>query len=109
MNEESIVAIVCAVLSSGVLAAAVSGILNYFSTKKATKENRGAAIVTGLMVLLEDRINSHARKYIAQGFIFQDDKDRLYRMWEVYHTVLKGNGYLDGIMRMVSDLEVKIR
>lgn len=108
MKEESIIAIVCAILSSGVLATAISGIINYYSNKRQAREGRDDAVVAGMIVLLEDRINSHSRKYVAQGFIYQDDKDRLNRMWKAYKSFDK-DGYLDGIMGLVSKLEVKMR
>jgi hypothetical protein len=108
MKEESIIAIVCAILSSGVLATLLSGIINYLANKKQIREGRDDAVVAATMILLEDRINSHGRKYVAQGFIYQDDKDRLTRMWKSYKT-FDGDGYLDGIMNLVSKLEVKIR
>lgn len=105
MNTNEIVALIVAVLGSGVLATIVNVVYDIFKTKK----RKLTASELADRVLLEERINYLGRLYISQEFIYADDKDRLKRMWTIYHEDLKGNGYLDSVMHEVSKLEVKWR
>lgn len=63
------------------------------------------ALESGLREILYDRIKFLCREHIAEGRIGEEDYNSLQRMWLVYHENLNGNGYLDGIMAEVEDLE----
>lgn len=105
MTNEDIVTIIAAVIGSGAFVRLIDIFYNFIKSKKG----KLSPLELGLRVLLEERINYLGRLYVAQGFIYADDKDRLERMWKIYHEVLKGNGYLDAIMQEVEKLEVKWR
>jgi hypothetical protein len=113
MTPELWVTIIVAVVSSGAFASAISAIVNYKLSKKIkaeeTKKTKEDGIASGVQILLEERIDRIAKKHIELGYIYDDDKDRLNRMWHVYHDQLDGNGHLNDIMDLVSKLEVKVR
>ena len=102
-------AIVIAVISSGAFTAIITGIVNYFVSKKSYKQTREQGIADGVMILLEERINRICRRHLDEGYIYTDDKDRLERMWAIYHHNLGGNGYLDEVMKLMEKLPTKVR
>lgn len=63
------------------------------------------ALESGLREILYDRIKFLSRKYIGEGRIGEEEYNSLQRMWKVYHEELKGNGYLDSVMKEVEVLE----
>ena len=113
MTPELWVTVIVAVVSSGAFASAISAIVNYKLSRKIkaeeTKKTKEDGIASGVQILLEERIDRIAKKHIELGYIYDDDKDRLNRMWHVYHDQLDGNGHLNDIMDLVSKLEVKVR
>ena len=54
-----------------------------------------------------DRIQYLGQCYLADGEISFDDRRRLHRMHDAYHTGLNGNGDLDVIMAQVDRLPLK--
>lgn len=62
---------------------------------------------SGVRILLYDKIKYLGRKYIEAKEISEEDLEDLIHMHEIYHSQLKGNGYLDGIMDKVRALPVK--
>ncbi len=59
--------------------------------------------------LLYDRIKHLGKSYIERGYITVDELEDITRMHSVYHDkdMLNGNGFLDGIMAAVHELEIK--
>ena len=106
---DKVVTIICAIIGSGMLSTIVSAIINNRTVRKKLEEDEHTNIVKGVSVILEDRINYLALNYIEKGWIYLDDKDRLQRMWHIYHNCLHGNGYLDNVMQRVDGLYVKLR
>ena len=107
------VTVFVAIVSSGAFTAVISAFVNYNLNKKIKadecKKTKEDGIASGVQILLEERIDRIAKKNIEQGFIYDDDKDRLTRMWIVYHDQLEGNGHLNDIMELVRKLEVRVR
>ena len=108
MSDASIT-IICAILGSSLLSTIASAIITGISNKRKIHKDVNNNISKGLEVLLEDRINYLVFKYIEQGWVYMDDKDRVRRMWLIYHEKLKGNGYLDDAMKMLAKLPIKLR
>lgn len=92
--------ILIAVLSSSALASLISGIFSLVTARSKKNNNLEA----GVRILLYDRIKHLCNKYIEQGWISTDAYEDLLHMHEVYHTSLKGNGFLDDKMSRVKQL-----
>ncbi len=108
MND-TYVAIFCAIIGSGCLSTITSALITHFTNKRKIHQDIDNNISEGLMVLLEDRINYLVFKYLGNGWVYLDDKDRVKRMWSIYHNKLKGNGYLDDAIKMLDKLPIKLR
>lgn len=103
--SDYILPLTIAIIGSGAFSAVVSAVISAITNRK----KKQTSTTLGLMVLLEDRIDFLATCYIKQGFIVLADKDRIHRMWHVYHNVLGGNGYLDEKMGLVDELPVHLK
>lgn len=114
------------------LVAGAFGLVQWRLNRKAQQEDaaadrkaagcaaRGAEIqalndkVNALMeadrTLLYDRIKHLAKSYIKQKWISVEDYEDLKRMHKVYHDPdrLNGNGFLDGLMAEVEELEKRV-
>lgn len=66
---------------------------------------KNRCLQAGLREMLYDRIKHLSKKYIAEGKLREEEYKSLQRMWDVYHTDLGGNGYLDGEMKEIDKLE----
>ena len=66
------------------------------------------ALLTADRVILYDRIKHLAKTYIKRTWISVEEYEDLKRMHSVYHTELKGNGFLDDIMEEVNQLEKRV-
>ena len=71
------------------------------------QERKINGLQAGLRVVLLDRIQYLGQCYLADGEISFDDRRRLHRMYDAYHTGLNGNGDLDVIMAQVDRLPLK--
>ena len=71
------------------------------------QEKKINGLQAGLRVVLLDRIQYLGQCYLADGEISFDDRRRLHRMHDAYHTGLNGNGDLDVIMAQVDRLPLK--
>lgn len=71
--------------------------------KDTDLQNR--CLQAGLREMLYDRIKYLCKKYISDGKLREEEYKSLYRMWNVYHKDLEGNGYLDGEMKEIDKLE----
>ena len=101
-----------AIVGSGALAAAISGVVNiilWLLNNKKKANDRSSDVVDGLQVILYDRIKYLGLKYIDQGYVCAADLNDLKRMHEIYHDRLDGNGFLDDVMEQVDDLQIKSR
>lgn len=105
MTKDVIIPIIVAIISSDTLSIIITMICNKVEKRKA----KATAETIGIRVLLENEINNLGLEYMKQGFVYGDDKERLERMWNVYHKDLGGNGFLDAVMNEVRKLEVKWR
>lgn len=94
--------ILIAILSSGALSAAISGIFAY----AAAKRKKDDAVIAGVRQLLYDRIKHLCKEHISRGFIASNDLEDLRRMHKIYHDELNGNGFLDDLMNTVSRLKI---
>jgi hypothetical protein len=96
------VEIIIAILSSGALSAAISGIFAY----AVAKRKKDDAVTAGVRQLLYDRIKYLCKEHISRGFIASNDLEDLRRMHKIYHDELNGNGFLDDLMNTVSRLKI---
>ena len=121
-----------AIIGGGVGAAVVAGIfglITWLLNRKAQKEDRKEdradqeqkdlnAEIDEIKVLLDnlivaertsmyDRIKHLGNVYLERESITSEELEDLISMHEVYHTVLKGNGFLDSLMAKVKELPVK--
>lgn len=92
--------IILAILGSSALAAVISGIFGLLVSRQH-KENGVAA---GVRILLYERIKFLGTHYVEKGYVSNDDYEDLLKMHRVYHSPLKGNGFLDDIMEQVKKL-----
>lgn len=100
---ESIIAIIVAVIGSGILNIVLT---NIFAINKE-KRDQTKGINQALRLLMKDRLRNLCAHYINQGWIYQDELEDLIAMHNIYHDELKGNGYLDTLMDKVKALEIK--
>lgn len=112
------------------LLAGFFGIWQWRLNRKAHKEDKAAedktvncaargaeikqlqATVNSLVVanrtILYDRIKYLAKTYIKRGYITVEEYEDLKRMHRVYHDDMHGNGFLDGIMHEIEELEKRV-
>lgn len=93
--------VIIAILSSGALSAAISGVFALLRERR-TKDN---AIGSALRILMYDRIKYLCKAHISRGEIASNDLEDLIKMHAAYHE-LGGNGFLDEMMAAVNDLEI---
>lgn len=91
--------IIIAVVGSGALAAIISGIFGM--------AQKGGVVRKVLRQILYNDIKCLGRRYVAAGYVSEEDLEDLIKMHMIYHDDLKGNGYLDHIMNEVKRLRVK--
>lgn len=87
------------------LASKVDRLSTEFDKEITDIRHQDRGLQSGLREILYDRIKFLAKKFIGEGKIREEDYKSLQRMWNVYHEELKGNGYLDSVMREVEELE----
>ena len=92
--------LILCVLGSSALAALISGLFNL----ALTKQKKESGLEAGVRILLYDRIKHLCLKYVERGYVTHDEYEDLVKMHDVYHTSLKGNGFLDGEMHQVERL-----
>lgn len=111
MSEPMIIAM----LSSGAVAALVSGIFSVIvmrvqnkMQREAQSANKNDAIAEGVKLLLYDRIKHLGNSYIQHGYVTGEQLEDLMMMHEVYHNrnKLNGNGFLDKLMEQVKNLPI---
>ena len=91
--------IILAILGSGVLSSIVSAIISTVQSRNQTRE--------GLKQILYFQIKSDCKEAIKNGYIDDDSLEALHEAWATYHEDLKGNGYLDTLMKKVDSLPLR--
>ena len=92
-------AIIVAIIGSGLLSTLINRLFDYLDKKNGTQN--------GIRVILKDRIRFLCTRYIEQGWIYEDELEDLVTMHSCYQKSLKGNGYLDGLMARVQNLDIR--
>ena len=99
--SDTTVTIIVAVLGSSALASIISGIFSIVASKKKTENG----VEAGVLILLYDRIKHLGTEYIRNEKVTYDEYEDLLKMHSVYHNDLKGNGFLDSVMKQVAQLQ----
>lgn len=99
----NVVTIVVAIISSGLLTTLISRAFTVSDRKRDAKTGQVAA----LRLMMKDRLRFLCRHYIEQGWIYADERADIIEMHKCYHDTLHGNGWLDEMMEIVKDLEVR--
>jgi len=101
MND--VITIILAILSSSTVSTVITAIFTRISEKNKHKD--------GLYIAERQtyyrRIKQDGKQFIERGFIYADELEDLIEDHRVYHDVLGGNGFLDGIMNQVKALPIK--
>lgn len=95
----NIVAIIIAIIGSGVLNTVINRMFVRIDNKRGIRK--------ALRLMIKDRLRELCEKYIARDWIYEDELEELMELHESYQTDLGGNGYLDEFMRRVKQLEIK--
>lgn len=112
------------------IVAGLFGVWQWWLNRKAQKEDKAAeakivncaargaeikqlqetvnALVVANRTILYDRIKHLAKTYIKRGYITVEEYEDLKRMHKVYHDEMHGNGFLDGIMNEIEELEKRV-
>lgn len=97
------VTILVAIISSGVLNTTVSYLLVNRTNSKQSEQD----VKQALRLIMKDRLRFLCTHYIEQKWIYKDELEDIIAMHNCYHDNLKGNGYLDELMRRVKELEIR--
>lgn len=95
--------IIIAVISSGLLTTIINRIFNFIDRRAELR----SGVTHGLRLVLKDRLRFLCTRYIEQGWIYEDELEDLISMHSAYHDTLKGNGYLEELMKRVNALPIK--
>lgn len=95
--------IIVAIIGSGLLNTLLTYLISVIEKKKDKKDG----VQKSLRLLMKDRLRFLCMYYIEQGWIYEDELEDLIAMHNCYHDNLKGNGFLDKLMKKVSDLDVR--
>ena len=101
--KEEIVTIIVAIIGSGVLNTLITAAM----TEREKKKNENCEVQNAIRLVMKDRLRFLCSHYIDQGWIYEDELEDLISMHNCYHNDLKGNGYLDELMKRVKNLEIK--
>lgn len=96
-------AIVAGVISSGLISTILTLIVNQINRAQDKRSGANEA----MRLVMKDRLRHLCRKYIDQGWIYEDELEDIFAMHRCYHDTLKGNGYLDSMMDRIKHLEVR--
>lgn len=102
-DTAAVTAVIVALLGSGIINVMITQVFTMMSEKKNKKEG----IQESLRLLMKDRLRFLCVHYIQQGWIYEDELEDLITMHKCYHDELKGNGYLDELMKRVNELDIK--
>ena len=93
--------IIIAIIGSGALSAAISGVFQLLAKKNEKKTASGKA----LLALLWDSTDQLGKRYIEEGSITTDELHRILTIFEAYKG-LGGNGYMDTLIDNVKRLPI---
>jgi len=96
-----IVAIVVAVLGSQALTQIVNAIIE----RQKEKRKKPSALESGLMWLLQDRLENLMTREIKEGKTSRSVKSFIHKGYNIYHE-LGGNGDMASLMEAYDELEV---
>lgn len=83
----------------------LSASIDRLERRQDIEESTSAALQSGLREILYDRIKELSMNYEQQGRIREEEYNSIKRMWNVYHTQLGGNGFLDSRMEIIEGLD----
>lgn len=98
-----------AIIGGGIGSSVVVGVFSLITWKlnrKAAKEDKTDDTISGLRMLLYDRIKEKGKSYISRGNIHAEELEDIIAMHKVYHDKLHGNGFLDELMIQVRHLPI---
>mgnify|MGYP001285064206 CR=1 FL=1 len=95
--------VLAAIIGSGAFSALISGGFGLLRDRKTGKDG----VREGVRQLLYNEIKRTGRQYLAAGKISSEDLEDFIDTHRIYHDELSGNGYLDGILQKVLQLDVK--
>lgn len=101
--KDIILSIVLAVLTSSALSAVIAGLFS----RSADKKRKSSGMVSGVRMILYERIKYLGRHYIERGSVEPDELEDLIEMHKTYHDDLDGNGFLDKLMGDVKKLPIQ--
>lgn len=101
--KDFILSIVLAVLTSSALSAVIAGLF----ARSADKKRKSSGMVSGVRMILYERIKYLGRHYIEKGAVEPDELEDLIEMHKTYHDDLDGNGFLDKLMDDVKKLPIR--
>lgn len=101
--SEGVVTIVVAIIGSGLFNVIVSQLFAIREKKKCDY----ADVKKAARLLMKTELRDLCERYIAQGWIYEDELDDIIAMHNCYHDDLNGNGFLDTLMKRVKDLEIR--
>lgn len=82
----------------------ISALMGYLFAQRARAKQVDTSIQSGVRILLYDRIKHLGKKYVAKGTVTLEELEDLHNMHRIYHDELKGNGFLDSLMKEVNQL-----
>lgn len=100
---DNVVTIVVAIIGSGVL----NTLLNYAISSREKRKENSSGLETALRLVMKYLLRFLCRHYINQNWIYEDELEDLISMHKCYRDNLKGNDYLDELMKRVQSLEIR--
>jgi hypothetical protein len=99
--------LIAILISSSFAASVITGIVQIILWKlnhRASVEAKKSHGEKALKLILFDRIKYLCKRHLSEGCINVEDLRDLVEMHTCYHNDLKGNGFLDNLMRQVNAL-----
>lgn len=101
--KDIVLTLIVAIIGSGALSAVIAGLFS----KRAEKQRRNGGMVSGVRMILYERIKYLGKHYIERGSVEPDELEDLIEMHKTYHDDLDGNGFLDKLMGDVKKLPIQ--
>lgn len=87
------------------LGAGPTGIVLAVLQRKWAKQDKLDTVVSGIKLIMLDRVRFLGKQYIANKGVTLEDKENLVEMHKAYKS-LGGNGHLDTVMEEVDHLPI---
>lgn len=94
--------VIIAIIGSGALSAAVSGIIALINGSRKAK----AGVDKALCFLILGDLERQFDKLTAKGYATRNDAKRFHEVYGIYKT-LDGDGYADDMLEAVKDMSIK--